>query len=661
MADQLRRIRAGLAVLLALLAGAAAAEEPGREPTPKPASDWTVARNVAALREWPFADRDDQEAARRGLVAPFDGEITDAAGRTIWSLRAYDFLRAQASPATVNPALWRIAQLNLQAGLFEVVERIYQVRGLDLANMTIVEGDAGLIVIDPLTVVETARAALDLYYRHRPRKPVQAVIYTHSHADHFGGVRGVVDEAEVRAGRVQIIAPAGFMHEAVSENVLAGTAMFRRGQYQSGAPVARGERGQVDTGLGKSGPAGGTISLIPPTVLVREPYETHQVAGVEIEFQLTPGAEAPADMNLYLPRMRALGVADNVVHSMHNLLTPRGALVRDAKAWGRYLDDCLVRYGDRVDVLFPQHNWPVWGGERIRTMLADQRDMYTYLNDRTLHLLNSGLGPAEIAEAMRTLPGDLARRWYTGGFYGSSSFNARAVYQRYLGFYDANPASLDPLPRAETGRRYVEALGGSARVLELMRAAMGEGEYRWAVQLGSHLVFAEPANRQARELQADALEQLGYQTENALWRNMYLSGATELRHGVRAVPARSSGDLVKALEPGMFFDLLAVRLDADKALGHDMTLNWVFEDLQQSYALTLRHGVLTHRASHRHAVADATVTSSKATLDRIAMQQLDLDAAIRQGDVRIEGDSRRLPQLLGMLATFQPSFPLVAP
>lgn len=262
---------------------------------------------------------------------------------------------------------------------------------------------------------------------------------------------------------------------------------------------------------------------------------------------------------------------------------------------------------------------------------------------------------------MRTLPEGLARRWYTGGFYGSPSFNARAVYQRYLGFYDANPASLDPLPRAETGRRYVEALGGAARVLELLRAAMDAGDYRWAVQLGNHLVFAEPANRQARELQADALEQLGYQTENALWRNMYLSGATELRQGVRAVSARSAGDLVKALEPGMFFDLLAVRLDAEKALGHDMTLNWVFEDLQQPYALTLRHGVLTHRANHRHTVADATVTSSKATLDRIALRQLDLETAIRQGDVRIEGDARKLPQLLGMLATFQPSFPLVAP
>lgn len=319
-----------------------------------------------------------------------------------------------------------------------------------------------MVIIDPLMSSETARAALELYYRNRPRKPVTAVIYTHSHLDHFGGVRGVIDEADVAAGKVQVYAPSGFMEEAASENVFAGTAMMRRAQYQSGGLVPRGDKGQVDTGIGKGGPVGGSIGLIAPTVLIDKPYQQLRIDGIDIEFQLTPGSEAPAEMNLYLPQMRALCMAENATHTQHNILTPRGALVRDAKAWGRYLDDSLVRYGDRADVMFAQHNWPTWGGERIRTMLADQRDMYSYINDHTLHLLNQGLTPTEIAAAMQKLPGDLERKWYTRGYYGSLSFNSRAVYQRYMGFYDGNPANLDPLPPQESGSRYVEALGAAS-------------------------------------------------------------------------------------------------------------------------------------------------------------------------------------------------------
>lgn len=653
------KLAAAVAVALATVATAA---QPAAPPSAaKPASVQTAAKNAAVLQQLPFTDREDFESVKRGLVAPFNEEIKDAAGRTVWNMQAYDFLQAEQSPDTVNPSLWRVAQLNTNAGLFQVTDRLYQVRGLDLANMTIIEGNQGLIIIDPLTTTETARTALELYYRNRPKRPVVAVIYSHSHADHFGGVRGVVDEADVKTGKVKIYAPSGFMEEAVSENVFAGNGMFRRADYQLGAPVPRGERGQIDTGIGKGGTVGGTISLIAPTVLLKQRYETHRIDGVDIEFQLTPGTEAPAEMNMYFPQLRALCIAENATRTMHNLLTPRGALVRDPRAWARYLDESLVRYGDKTEVMFAQHNWPTWGGERIRTMLADQRDMYSFLNDRTLHLLNQGLTPMEISEAMQKLPGDLEKKWYTRGYYGSLSFNSRAVYQRYLGFYDANPANLNPLPPVEAGKRYVEAMGGATNVRRLMRAAMDKGEYRWAAQLGNNLVFSDPENTAAREIQADALEQLGYQAENTLWRNMYLTGARELRSGVQTSSGRNTADLIKALEPAMFFDYMAVRLDSDKAQGHDMTLNWVFPDLNKAFALTLRNGVLTYREGSRHASADATVTMSKSTLDRINLRQTDFQTALGRGDIQVEGNRAKLPELMAALSTFKPMFNIVTP
>lgn len=647
-----------LPLLLALDTPAAARNPAGEA---KPASAATAAKNAEVLKQLPFADRIDFEEAKRGLVAPLRDPIKAADGSPVWDIAAYDFLRADESPGSVNPSLWRMAQLNANAGLFRVADRIYQLRGFDLANMTIVEGDSGLIVIDPLTSVETARAALEFYGRYRPSRPVVAVIYTHSHLDHFGGVRGVVDEADVKAGRVPVIAPAGFLKETVSEMVLAGNAMWRRAQYQGASSVARGERGQVDSGIGKSGMGGGATTLIAPTRSVTQPYETLRIDGVDFEFQLTPGTEAPAEMNFYLPGMRALGMAENVTRTMHNVLTPRGAQVRDAKAWGKFIDESLVRYGDRADVMFAQHNWPSWGGERIRSILADQRDMYSWLNDRALHLLNKGLTPAEVAEAMKTLPGDLAEKWYTRGYYGSLSFNARAVYQRYLGFYDGNPASLDPLSPVDAGKRYVDAMGGREAVLGLMRQAIGAGDYRWAVEIGNRLVFAEPDNAAARALQADALEQLGYQAESSLWRNIYLSGARELRSGVNRRAARNASDMVRALDPSMYFDLLAVRLDSDLAQGHDMTLNWIFTDPDRPFALTLRNGVLTYREAMRHERPDATISMDKQTLDRLNLREMDLKRAIAEGAVKVEGDSGKFQELMGMLVTFDPSFAIVTP
>ncbi len=652
---------AALATAIALSSAPSWAAEVASTNPAKAASPTTAAVNQAVLKALPFEDRADYDAARKGLVAAFEGQVKNADGKPVWDTHQYDFLKQAQAPDSVNPSLWRMAQLNANAGLFQVTDKVYQIRGIDLANMTIIEGDDGLIIIDPLYVTETAKAGLELYYQNRPRKPVVAVIYSHSHIDHFGGVRGVVDEADVKAGKVRIYAPDGFMEHAIKENVLAGTAMFRRGMYQSGGAVPRTERGQVDTGIGKGAPIGGTISLIAPTDLIVQPLESHDIAGVQFEFQLTPGTEAPSEMNVYLPQLKALSMSENAVMSMHNVLTPRGAEVRDAKAWSKFIDDSLVRYGDKAQVMFAQHNWPTWGGEGIRSMLADQRDMYAFINNRTLHLLNQGMTPLEIADAVKKLPGELDHKWYARGYYGTLSFNTRAVYQRYLGFYDGNPANLDPLPPVDSGKHYVQAMGGAGKVLELMRTAMQQGDYRWAAQLGNHLVFAEPDNKAAREAQADALEQLGYRSESAIWRNMYLTAVQELRQLAPQQGARGSADLVRAATPTMFMDILSVRMDSDKAQGHDMTLNWDFDDLDQHFALTLRNGVLTYREHSSHAQADATVKMSKAVLDQISLRQLDFPTAIKQGDIKLEGDAERFKAMLGMLASFQPTFNVVTP
>lgn len=647
--------------LLACLITACLSQSVLAADAPVAPSAQTITSNAAVLKQLPFSDRTDFESISKGLIAPFKGQIKDASGKVIWDVQAYDFLAKDQAPESVNPSLWRLAQLNAHAGLFEVSPKLYQVRGLDLANMTIIEGDDGLIIIDPLTMAETAKAALDLYYANRPHKPVVAVIYSHTHVDHFGGVRGVIDEADVKAGKVKVFAPAGFMEHVMSENVMAGNAMSRRAQYQFGSLLPRGENGQVDAGLGKSSPTGGTVTLIPPTDLIAKELETRTIAGIQFEFQLTPGTEAPAEMNMYLPELKALCMAENATQMMHNVLTPRGAQVRDAKAWSQYLDDSLARYGDKADVLFAQHNWPTWGGERIRTFLADQRDMYAFLNDRTLHLLNQGLTPQEIADTITKLPGSLDQKWYTRGYYGSLSFNTRAVYQRYMGFYDGNPANLNPLPPVDTAKRTVEAMGGGAAVLDKMRKAMASGDYRWAAQLGNQLLFAEPDNADAHKAQAETLEQLGYQSENATWRNMYLTGAMELRNGVPPHAGTSvSVDMVRAMSPEMFFDYLAVRLDSDKAVNHDLTLNWTFEDLQKDFNLTLRNGVLTHRAG-LNAAADASVSLSKDTLEKISLKQLDFPTAMQKGLIKLQGNGKKLGELMGSLDTFGPQFNIVTP
>ena len=433
-------------------------------------------------------------------------------------------------PATVNPSLWRLARLNLNHGLFQVTDRIYQIRGFDVSNMTLIEGDRGLIVVDPLMSTEVARAGLALYRQHRGQRPVVAVIYSHSHVDHYGGVRGVVDEQDVSAGRVEVWAPDRFMQEVVAENVLAGTAMVRRAQFQFGPTLPRGPRGQVDTGLGKA-TSRGTVTLIPPTRIVKEPFETHRIDGIEVVFQLTPETEAPAEMHMFHPELRALNLAENATHNLHNVYPLRGAQARDANAWAKYLNEARDRFAGDADVAFAQHHWPVWGNERVQDFLGKQRDLYKYLHDQTVRLMNHGYKAVEIAERL-ALPKSLASTWHVRGYYGTVSHNAKSVYQRYIGWYDANPANLNPLPPVERGRKYVEYMGGADAVVRRGREDFARGEYRFVAEAMSHIVFADPDNLEARQLGADALEQLGYAAESATWRNAYLLGALELRQGV---------------------------------------------------------------------------------------------------------------------------------
>ncbi len=531
----------------------------------KDATEATRAANRAALAQVPLANRQSFDDARRGLIEALgDKLITRGDGRLVWTLKGYEFLEREDAPDSVHPGLWRHARVNMANGLYRVTDRIYQIRGFDVSNMTIIEGDTGLIVIDPLISTEVAKAAMELYLKHRPHKPVVAVIYSHSHIDHFGGVRGVVSGDEVAAGKVTIWAPAGFMAAAVGENVIAGNAMLRRALFQFGAMLPRGERGQVDTGLGKSVSLG-TTTLIPPTNLIEKPVETHRIDGVEIIFELTPDAEAPAELIMYYPDFRVLNMTEITTQNFHNLLPMRGALVRDSLAWSKYIGGALHRYGGSSEVLIAQHNWPVWSGERVRGFLRKQRDAYKFVHDQTVRLMNYGYVGAEIAE-MINLPARLNREWSAHSFYGNLKHNVRAIYQRYLGHYDGNPANLDALPPVEAAKKSIEYMGGAEAALKKAREDFARGEYRWVAQVASQMVFADPTNREARELAADALEQLGYQVESATARNAYLQGAFELRNGVPNLPGGSGAapDIVRSLPLDMYFDFMGVRLTATR-------------------------------------------------------------------------------------------------
>jgi alkyl sulfatase BDS1-like metallo-beta-lactamase superfamily hydrolase len=625
----------------------------------RPATERTAARNREARKALPPDDALEQEEARRGLVAAFDpAKVESESGRTVWELESYDFLEGEA-PDTVHPSLWRLAGLNRLAGLFELAPGFYQLRGFDISNMHIVEGEEGIFVIDPLVSAETAAAALSLYREHRGDRPVTGLLYTHSHVDHFGGARGVVSEEE--AERVPILAPIGFLRHAVSENVFAGTAMGRRAGYMYGALLGRGPDGQVGSGLGMTTSLG-TLTLIPPNLEIAETGQEETVDGVRMTFQLTPGTEAPAEMNIHFPDARALCIADNVARSMHNILTPRGALVRDPRIWAHYLDEAIERFGDRSDVLFSGHHWPAWGAERIVDLLEKQRDLYSYLHDQTLRLLNRGLTGPEIAEEVE-LPPSLASEWHCREYYGSVSHNVKAVYQRYMGWFDGNPANLWQHPPVEAARRYVEAMGGADAVLANAREAFEEGDYRWVAELVNHVVFADPGNEEATALQADALEQLGYGAENATWRNFFLMGAKELRDGVSGTPTSTAPrDIVARLPVRQLLDAMAIRLDGPRAAATRLRIDWVVTDPDEEHAIDVRNGVLSHRAgSHDDPPAEARLVIARAALDQLLLNTADLGELAESGRLRVEGDGERLGELLGLLDEPDPGFAIVTP
>ncbi|AUH44564.1 alkyl/aryl-sulfatase [Streptomyces sp. CMB-StM0423] len=601
------------------------------------------------------SDRADFEAADRGFLAgPAERQVTAADGRVAWDFDDTAFLSSLPDgnhPDTVDPSLWRQAKLCARAGLYEVAEGVLQVRGYDLSHMTLIEGDHGVLVVDPLISRETAAAALALYRAQRGDRPVTGVVITHSHLDHFGGILGVLDPDE--DADVPVIAPAGYLEHAVAENVYAGTAMLRRGFYYGGMNLERGPAGLVGMGLGFTASTG-TPALLPATMDVTHTGQTETVDGVRFVFQMTPGTEAPSEMNFLLPDHRALCMAENATHNLHNILTLRGALVRDARVWARYLDEALRLFAAGADVLFASHHWPTWGQEAMRDFLTEQRDLYAYLHDQTLRLANQGYTGTEIAEIIE-MPPSLAAAWHTHGYYGTVSHNVKAIYQRYLGWYDGHPASLWEHPPAETAKRYAECMGGVDALVAKASAYAEDGDLRFAAQLLKHAVFAEPGHTGARNTLADVFERLGHGAECATWRNCYLVGARELREGVSRTDIAASS-LMAALSVEQLLDSVAIVVNGPRAWDLHLTLDWHVTDLAEHHRATLSHGAFTHHRLDGHPAepADVSLTLTKAQL-------LALLAGEDPEDIEHTGDLGVLRTLLSVLDKPDPDFAVVTP
>lgn len=629
-------------------------------------TEHTAARHRAVTLELPFSDAQDFVDARRGFLATLDDVLVTATdGRVVWDLESHGDISG-AVPETVNPSLWRQAQLNLIHGMFEVVPGIYQVRGLDISNMTMVEGDEGVIVIDPLVSCETAAAALALYRSVRGDRPVTALIYTHSHIDHFGGAAGVFSEGD--PGDTPIVAPEHFIEHAVSENLQAGAAMSRRATYMYGTSLHKGPEGQMTCGLG-SAPSSGTLSLIPPTIDITHTGQELVLDGVRIVFQMTPGTEAPAEMNFHFPDFRALCMAENATHNLHNVVTLRGAVVRDAHAWSGFIDESIELFADVSDVSFASHHWPTWGGDNIVSYLSKQRDLYAYLHDQTLRLMNRGFTGVEIAE-MVDLPPTLAESWHCRGYYGSVNHNVKAVYQRYMGWFDGNPAHLWPHPPEAAAVRYVEFMGGADSVLAKAQHSFDEGDYRWVAEVVNHVVFADPSNAAARELLARTYVQMGYGAENATWRNFFLTGANEL------LPVRFDGEgagntlqsggakavaLLRHLTVPQIFDAIAIRLDGPRAGRMSFVVNWTMAETGDRHFLRLENAVLSNVIGRHRDDAVLSITIARSQLLFMLFGFVALDDLVASGDAQVEGDVGVLDTLRGMLDPPDPQFAIVTP
>ncbi|MFS8182491.1 alkyl/aryl-sulfatase [Pseudovibrio denitrificans] len=629
-----------------------------------PATRFTGEIYENILKQLPFADEEDFKDAQAGYLAPLPdgGVVKNAKGEIVYDLSKFNFImQGSIAPETVNPSLWRQSQLILLSGFFQVSERIFQVRAADLSNITFIEGDEGIIIVDPLISEETARYALELYYEQRGKKPVKAIIYTHSHVDHFGGVRGVVDEQDVINGKVKIYAPEGFMEHAVSENVMAGNAMSRRASYMYGNLLPHSPQGQVGAGLGPT-TSTGTVTLIPPTDIIKDNGETHTIDGLTFDFWMAQDSEAPSEFFFYIPELKALCTAEDATHTMHNTYSLRGAKLRDPLGWSKYINEAIYKYGKDVEILFAPHHWHLSGNDKIMEHLRNQRDLYRYINDQPLRLANHGFRMTEIAEILE-VPETLQHDWSARGYYGSFNHNVKSTYVRYLGWFNGNPATLHEYPERISGPKYVEFMGGPAVLLQKAQESYDEGDYRWVVEVLNHLVFAQPDNKDAAKLQADALEQLGYQAESGPWRNFYLSGAQELRSGIEDLPAvdTASPDIIRSMDIDLLFDYAAMRLNNTKAGNQQIKLNWVFPDTDQKYAMELQNAALSHIEGYQLDNADATVTMDRSTLDNIMLGMETFEEAIQSGMISVDGEASKLTDLLGMLDTFDFWFNIVRP
>lgn len=660
---------AGMATGLSGVIGDAMAQtdaSPGATGTgSKPASRATLDINRQYADYLSFADAQDFEDARRGLIAtlPEPVVIKGQGDVPAWNLQQFAFVSGgpeNNSPPTVNPSLWRNAKLNMNHGLYTVVDGIWQVRGYDLSVMSIIRGDKGYIVVDPFITTEVASTVWkELVIPHLGDKPITHIIYTHSHVDHYGGVRGLVSEQDLQSGKVKIVAPTGFTEAAVGENVIAGNAMGRRASYMSLLP--RSPTGIVDGGLGKTTSVG-TITLAFPSMFAEKTGQKMTLDGVDLVILMAPESEAPSEFMFYLPKLKAFCAAEDATHTLHNLYTLRGAKVRDGLLWSKYLQTALDMFGGDAQVLFASHYWPTWGNDRIVPFLRAQRDMFRYLHDQTLRMSNMGMTPLEIGEVIR-LPDSLAKHWYCRSYYGTVYHDAVAQYNLRLGFFDGVPANLHRLPPTENGKRYVEFMGGAATVLRKAHASYDKGDYRWVAEVVNHVVFADPQNVAAKQLLADAYEQLGYQSESAPWRNFYLTGAMELRNGVRKLPAPApqSPDTIRAMPLDMFLDFLGIRLNGERAAGKTVTLNLSLTDTKEVYLLGVENSALHYSKGQTSNSADASVTMTREDLNNIMLGSTNMQKLIMSGTAKVDGNSQKLGEFLTWLDNFDFWFNIVTP
>ena len=625
----------------------------------KPASDATVAaqRNVAA--QLPAEDGRDLDFAERGFIGTLsDPVITSKDGKPGWNLDAYDWMTDGTSPNTVNPSLWRHMGLLRKHGLFAVTDNIWQVRGFDVSNMTVIKGQTGWIIIDPLTTRDTAAAALRLVNEKLGTRPVAAVIYSHSHGDHFGGVRGIINEADVKAGKVTIIAPEHFLAETASENVMAGPAMGRRATFQFGSNLTPGPQGQMGSGIGR-GIGGGDITLIPPTIDIRKTGELREVDGVTLEFQMVPQSEAPAEMNVYVPAARTFLAAEIATCTLHNILTPRGAKVRDTIGWAGFLNEAVNLYGNRSDIIVSSHCWPRFGQSEVKGWLSGQRDNYRYLHDQTVRMMNKGMTQAEIAEVLKAPPA-IGDQWFNKGYYGTYSHNSKAIYQYYLGWYDAVPANLNPHPPEVRAAKLVTAMGGAKKVLAEAKKAMKAGDYRWSSDLLNQLVFADSKNVEGRALLADSYEQQGYQAESAIWRNMFLSGARDLREGMKAGINAQSIDMISAIPTGLLLDSVSTRLDPKIIGDAALAMNFVISDRKETAKVTVGNSVMFSEMGRAHAAPAVTITGPRQLF--LALLFLKMPAAqLQAAGLKIDGDRAAIEKLQAALDPMPGAFNIVEP